>query len=242
MTPEQLADALTRTCVVIPAFNEGESIGAVVRAVYEHMPGATVVVVNDGSTDDTEANARAAGANVVSLPLNLGIGGAVQTGYKFAVRRGLHFAVQVDGDGQHDPREAPHLFASLVRGEADMVVGSRWLGRGDYVAPRNRRFAMKFLEALVSWRAGSRFTDTTSGFRALNRRTMELFAEHYPSDFPEVESIVLAHHHGLRVTEVPVKMVAREFGTSSITGLRSLYFMIRVTVGLLVGVMGGEEK
>lgn len=241
MTPEQFADALARTCVVIPAYNESASIAGVVRAVYEHMPGATVVVVNDGSDDDTEANARAAGATVLSLSLNLGIGGAVQTGYKYALRQGHDFAMQIDGDGQHDPREAVHLLAPLIRDEADLVVGSRWLGRGDYVAPRNRRFAMKILEALVSWRAGTRFTDTTSGFRALNHRTIELFARHYPSDFPEVESIVLARHFDLRVREVPVKMVAREFGTSSIRGITSLYFMIRVTVGLVVNVMGGEK-
>jgi glycosyltransferase involved in cell wall biosynthesis len=241
VTPEQLADAYARTCVVIPAFNEGKSIQTVVRAVREHMPGATVVVVDDGSTDDTGANARAAGAAVLSLATNLGIGGAVQTGYKFALRRGHSFAVQIDGDGQHDPSETYHLFEQLVDGDADLVVGSRWLGRGDYVAPRNRRFAMKFLQALVSWRARSRFTDTTSGFRALNRRGIELFAVHYPTDYPEVESIVLARQFGLRVSEVPVKMEAREHGTSSIRGLKTLYFMIRVTVGLLVGVMGGEE-
>jgi glycosyltransferase involved in cell wall biosynthesis len=241
MTPEQLADAFSRTCVVIPAFNEAKSIQNVIRAVQEHMPRATVVVVNDGSTDDTEAKARAAGAVVLSLSNNLGIGGAVQTGYKFALRRGHSFAVQIDGDGQHDPSETYHLIEQLVEGDSDLVIGSRWLGRGDYVAPRNRRFAMKFLQALVSWRAGSSFTDTTSGFRALNRRSIELFAVHYPTDYPEVESIVLARQFGLRVMEVPVKMEAREHGTSSIKGLKGLYFMIRVTVGLLVGVMGGED-
>ncbi|NNN08679.1 MAG: glycosyltransferase family 2 protein [Acidimicrobiaceae bacterium] len=241
MTPEQLADAFARTCVVIPAYNEGKSIQAVIRAVQEHMPGAIVVVVNDGSSDDTEVKARAVGAVVLSLSVNLGIGGAVQTGYKFALRRGYDFAVQIDGDGQHDPREVPHLFEQLIEEESDLVIGSRWLGRGEYVAPRNRRFAMKFLQALVSWRARGHFTDTTSGFRALNRRTIELFAIHYPTDYPEVESIVLARKFGLRVTEVPVKMEAREHGTSSIRGFKTLYFMIRVTVGLLVGVMGGEE-
>ncbi len=242
MTPEQLADALSRTCVVIPAFNEGRSIGAVVRAVHQHLPGATVAVVNDGSRDDTEAQARAAGAVVLSLSQNLGIGGAVQTGYKFALRQGHSFAVQIDGDGQHDPSEAHHLIERLMVGDADLVIGSRWLGRGDYVAPRNRRFGMKLLEALVSWRAGTRFTDTTSGFRALNRRAIELFAVHYPSDYPEVESIVLAHHFGLRATEVPVKMNPREHGTSSITGLSTVYFMVRITIGLLIGVMGGENS
>jgi glycosyltransferase involved in cell wall biosynthesis len=242
MTPEQLADAFSRTCVVIPAYNEGKSIQTVIRGVREHMPGATVAVVNDGSTDDTEAQARAAGAVVLSLANNLGIGGAVQTGYKYALRQGHTFAVQIDGDGQHDPSETFHLIEQLMEGDSDLVIGSRWLGRGDYVAPRNRRFGMKFLEALVSWRAGSRFTDTTSGFRALNRRTIELFAVHYPTDYPEVESIVLARHFGLRVMEVPVKMKAREHGKSSIRGFRTLYFMIRITIGLLIGQMGEENS
>jgi len=240
MTSSELSDAYAKLCVVIPAFNEGPSIENVINAIGEHMPGATVVVVNDGSSDDTEHRARGAGAIVVSLPVNLGIGGAVQTGYKFALANDFSYVVQIDGDGQHDPSETYHLIEKLLEGDADLVIGSRWLGRGDYVATRNRRYGMKILEALVSWRAGSRFTDTTSGFRALNRRTIELFAVHYPTDYPEVESIVLAHRSGLRVREVPVKMKQREHGRSSIRGLKTLYFMIRITIGLLIGVMEVE--
>jgi hypothetical protein len=242
MTPAQLADAFSRTCVVIPAFNEGKSIENVIRAVREHMPGAAVVVVNDGSADDTEERARDAGAVVLSLSLNLGIGGAVQTGYKYALAQGYSYAIQIDGDGQHDPSETYHLIERLLEGDSDLVIGSRWLGRGNYVASRNRRFGMKFLEALVSWRAKSRFTDTTSGFRALNRRAIELFAVHYPTDYPEVESIVLARHFGLRVNEVPVMMKAREHGTSSIKGLKTMYFMLRITMSVVIGVMGGEDS
>jgi len=242
MTPAELADAYSKTCVVVPAYNEGKSIAQVVQAVQEHMPGATVAVVNDGSRDDTERCAREAGGVVLSLSLNLGIGGAVQTGYKYALSQGFSYAVQIDGDGQHDPSETHHLFESLVAGQADIVIGSRWLGRGNYVAPRNRRYGMKFLEAVVSWRAHSRFTDTTSGFRALNRRAIALFAEHYPTDYPEVESIVLARNYGLRVLEVPVVMKAREHGTSSIRGLKTLYFMVRITMAVVIGVMGGEDS
>lgn len=241
MTPDQLADVLSRTCVVIPAFNEGKSIEGVIRAVQEHMPGAMVAVVNDASTDDTEERARNAGAAVLSLSNNLGIGGAVQTGFKFALRHDFSFAVQIDGDGQHDPSETHHLLEQLVVGDSDLVIGSRWLGRGDYVATRNRRMGMKFLQSLVSWRARGHFTDTTSGFRALNHRAIALFAAHYPADYPEVESIVLASKYGLRVTEVPVRMDAREHGISSIRGVKTLYFMMRVTVGVLIGVMGGED-
>jgi glycosyltransferase involved in cell wall biosynthesis len=241
MLSTSLTEAFSRTCVIIPAYNEEKSIESVVRSVNEHVVGATVVVVNDGSKDDTEEKARAAGAVVLSLPLNLGIGGAVQSGYKYALRQGFEFAVQIDGDGQHNPSETQHLVTQLIEGDCDLVIGSRWLGRGDYVAPRNRRFGMKFLEALVSWRAGSHFTDTTSGFRGLNRRAIELFATHYPIDYPEVESIVLARHFGLRVKEVPVKMNPREHGTSSIKGLKTLYFMVRITMSLVIGVMGGED-
>ncbi len=241
MTPAELRDAYSRTCVVVPAYNEARSIEAVIASIREHMPGATVTVVNDGSSDDTGARAGAAGALVLTLAVNLGIGGAVQTGYKYALAEGFSYAVQIDGDGQHDPSETHHLLEELVTGDTDIVIGSRWLGRGDYVASKNRRVGMKLLESIVSWRAGARFTDTTSGFRAMNRRALALFAVHYPTDYPEVESILLARHHGLSVVEVPVKMEPRRHGRSSIRGFRSLYFMVRITIGLLLGVMGGEE-
>ena len=237
---EDLSDALASTCVVVPAYNEGPSIASVVRAITEHMPGSKVTVVNDGSSDDTAERAREANALVLSLPVNLGIGGAVQTGFKYALENHYDYAIQIDGDGQHDPSESHHLILELLAGNADIVIGSRWLGRGDYIAPRNRRYGMKFLEALVSWKAGSRFTDTTSGFRALNRKALTLFAEHYPTDYPEVESIILAHHHGLRVKEVPVSMKPREHGTSSIRGLKTLYFMIRITMVIMLGVMSTD--
>ena len=242
MTSEELETAFASTCVVVPAFNEGRSIASVVQSIEEHMPRATVAVVNDGSRDDTAQRAREAGATVLDLAINLGIGGAVQTGFKFALERGFTYVIQIDGDGQHDPSESRHLIETLVDGGADIAIGSRWLGRGDYVAARNRRYGMKILESIVSWRAESRFTDTTSGFRALNRRAIALFAEHYPRDYPEVESIVVAHHYGLTVVEVPVAMKQREHGESSIRGLKSLYFMVRVTMGLMLGVVGGDTQ
>jgi glycosyltransferase involved in cell wall biosynthesis len=241
VTSEDFIDAYVATCVVVPAYNEGRSIANVVRSIEEHMPGSTVTVVNDGSSDDTALRAREADATVLSLPINLGIGGAVQTGFKYALENGFQFVIQIDGDGQHDPMQSHHLLKELLADNADIVIGSRWLGRGEYVAPRNRRYGMKFLETLVSWKAGSRFTDTTSGFRALNRRALTLFSEHYPTDYPEVESIILAHHHGLRVKEVPVSMKPREHGYSSIRGLRTMYFMVRITMVVMLGVVGGEN-
>lgn len=242
MTSEELHDAFAKTCVVVPAYNEENSIADVVTSVFAHMPGATVAVIDDGSRDRTADRAKTAGATVLSLPINLGIGGAVQTGYKFALRHDFAFALQIDGDGQHDPSESYHLFGPLLNDSADVVIGSRWLGRGNYVAPRSRRFGMKFLESLVSRKAGARYSDTTSGFRAMNERAVSLFATDYPADYPEVESILLARHHGLRVVEVPVVMKPREHGTSSIRGLRTLYFMFRITIGLLTGVIGGSES
>ncbi len=223
-----------RTCVIVPALNESGSVAAVIHSVHTAMPGAQVVVVNDGSTDDTAHQAARAGAIVVTLPVNLGIGGAVQTGYRYALRNDFDVAMQIDGDGQHEPSEAARLFGPLVAGRADMVIGSRWLGRGDYVAPPSRRFGMRILARLVCWRAGGVFTDTTSGFRAVGRKGIELFAEDYPTDFPEVESLVVASRNGLRIEEAPVRMTHRQHGRSSIAGLNSAYYMVRVIVALLV--------
>ncbi|MHB8682123.1 MAG: glycosyltransferase family 2 protein [Acidimicrobiales bacterium] len=226
---------LARVCVVVPAYNEARSVGRVVHELRQHLPRARVVVVDDGSSDATVAEARAAGAAVVSLPVNLGIGGAVQAGYRYALRHGFDLAMQVDGDGQHHPSEAPRLLDAVVSGGADIALGSRWLGRGDYVAPTGRRVGMRILSRMVRWRAGKLFTDTTSGFRALGPRALALFAASYPTDFPEVESLVLATQAGLEVVEVPVEMSERRHGRSSIAGVRSAYYMARVALALAVG-------
>jgi len=229
-------------CVVVPALNESGSIGRVIDDVGRELRSSHVVVIDDGSTDDTARIAARAGAAVVSLPVNLGIGGAVQAGYRYALRYGFKVVIQVDGDGQHDPSEAQSLLEPVAAGKADMVVGSRWLGRGDYVAPPGRRVGMRVLAAMVRWRTGQRFTDTTSGFRALGPRAVELFARSYPADFPEVESIVLAARNGLRILEVPVRMTERRHGRSSITGSRSVYYMARVVLALLVDSLEGKDK
>ncbi|HVB92773.1 MAG TPA: glycosyltransferase family 2 protein [Acidimicrobiales bacterium] len=223
-----------RLCVVVPAFNEARSVFDVVQMIYSSLPHAHVVVVNDGSTDETAMQAYLAGAAVVSLPINLGIGGAVQTGYQYALRHGFEYAMQIDGDGQHDPAEAARLLGPLFDGTADLTIGSRWLGRGAFDSPTGRRFGMRILAMLVRWKTGGSFTDTTSGFRAVGRRGIELFASSYPTDFPEVGTIVLACHSGLTVAEVPVQMEPRRHGRSSIAGLGSAYYMVRVVVDLLV--------
>jgi glycosyltransferase involved in cell wall biosynthesis len=227
--------------VIIPAFNEEGAVGNVVRAVRSAMPAAHVVVVNDGSSDGTAARAREAGATVISLPVNLGIGGAVQAGYRYALKYDFDLALQVDGDGQHDPSEADRVLEPIRRVESDMVVGSRWLGRGDYVAPKARRFGMRVLAALVSRGTGLVLTDSTSGFRAVGRKGIELFAREYPTDFPEVETLILAARNGLRLKEVAVHMEQRSTGRSSIAGIKSLYYMIRVITVLLVDSIGTKE-
>lgn len=224
-------------CVVVPAFNEERTVAQVVTEIRAAIPEVHVIVVDDGSDDRTTDAAQAAGARVVRLAVNLGIGGAVQAGFQYALRHGFDIAMQIDADGQHDAGEAERILEPILAGRLDMVVGSRWLGRGDYVAPSGRRVGMRVLSRLVRWRCGSTFTDTTSGFRAVGRQGIALFARDYPTDFPEVEALIMARRAGLRVGEVPVRMNQRLHGQSSIAGLRSSYYMARVCVALIVDVL-----
>ena len=242
LSADPIAKVDLRECVIVPAFNEERSIASVVRAIRAALPSCHVLVVNDGSQDATATVARAAGATVLSLPVNLGIGGAVQSGFRYAKVHDFDIALQIDGDGQHDPSEA-HLVLEPVRtGRVEMAIGSRWLGRGDYAAPAGRRSGMRMLAAVVRWRTGQVFTDTTSGFRAVGRRGIELFSAEYPTDFPEVEAIILAKKTGLTMEEVGVQMEQRTSGTSSIGGVRSLYYMARVMSILLVDSFGRNGK
>jgi hypothetical protein len=227
-------ESALRICVIIPAYNEGESVQDVVHAVQHSLPKARTVVVDDGSTDDTSARAIQAGATVITLPVNLGIGGAVQTGYRYALRERFDICLQIDGDGQHDPEEAPLLIAPLVHGDADLVVGSRWLGRGDYIASPSRRMGMKILARLVRWKTGAVVTDPTSGFRAVSSKGISLYAANYPADYPEVEALLLATNDGLRIMEIPVRMHSRQYGMSSISGLGSAYYMARVSLSVIL--------
>jgi len=225
-----------RVVAVVPAFEEEAAIGAVVAGIREFDPEIDVVVVDDGSGDGTAAAAVAAGAVVVRLPFNLGIGAAVQTGFRYALEQDYDIAVRLDGDGQHDPTELPKLLGPLERGEADVVTGSRFREAGSYRPPLGRRLGITWFAKLVSLLARQRVTDTTSGFQALNRAAISLFARDYPSDYPEVEATVLLLKHRLRLVEVQVEMRERETGSSSITFLRSLYYAIKVTLALFVGM------
>ena len=225
-----------RRVAIVPAYNEERNIGRVVEELRAFDPGMHVVVVSDGSVDRTAENAEAAGALVLRLPFNLGIGGAVQTGFRYAWERGYDLAVRCDGDGQHVPAELPKVIAPVAAGEADIAVGSRFVGGEGYRSSASRRIGIRLLATIVSAIARQRVTDTTSGFQALNRRALELFAADYPHDYPEVEGMVMTIRHRLRLVEVPVQMREREHGRSSITAFRSVYYMAKVLVALFVGL------
>jgi glycosyltransferase involved in cell wall biosynthesis len=228
--------AALRRCAIVPAYNEERAIGAVVAELKRFDGGLDVVVVSDGSVDGTAAAARAAGARVLQLPFNLGIGGAVQTGFRYAWENGYELAVRCDGDGQHIPAELTKVIAPVLAGEADIAVGSRFAGGEGYRSSASRRIGIRLLALIVSGIAHQRVTDTTSGFQALNRRALELFAADYPHDYPEVEGMVMTIKHRLRLVEVPVQMREREHGQSSITALRSVYYMAKVLTALFVGL------
>jgi glycosyltransferase involved in cell wall biosynthesis len=226
----------TRCLVIVPAFNEEATISEVVTEVLDHDPSFEVLVVDDGSSDATAGCAHAAGARVLRLPLNLGIGGAVQAGYMYALENDFDVAVQVDGDGQHDAGELGRLLEPVLAGRADLAIGTRFSGPAAYRAPFARRVGIGMFAALVSIRVRQRMTDTTSGFRAVNRRGIRLFAVDYPHDYPEVEAVVTAARGNLRVCEVPVLMRPRIAGQSSITTFRSFYYVVKVLLALFVGL------
>jgi glycosyltransferase involved in cell wall biosynthesis len=226
---------LGRTAAIVPAYNEAGAIRRVIEEIRAVDSAIEVVVVDDASTDDTAAIAESLGATVVRLPFNVGIGGAVQTGFRYALAEGYDTAVRLDGDGQHDAAELPKLLAPLERGDADFVVGSRFVDPGGaYRPPWARRIGIRLFARLVSVLGGERVTDTTSGFLALDRVGIELFAAEYPHDYPEVEATLVALRSGLRLSQVQVEMRERETGASSITFLRSLYYIVKVTLALLV--------
>jgi len=220
---------------VVPALNESGAIGRVVDEIRSFDPSIDVVVVDDASTDETASVAEAHGAIVLRLPFNVGIGGAVQTGFRYALEHGYDLAVRLDGDGQHDASELSKLLEPLERGEADLVIGSRFVDPGgSYRPPFARLVGIRVFARLVSILGGQRVTDTTSGFLALDRAGIELFAVEYPHDYPEVEATLVALRSGLRLSQVQVEMRERESGSSSITFVRSLYYIVKVMLALLV--------
>lgn len=232
---QQLCDsgAVSQRClVVVPALNEEDAVASVIGDVKAVDPQAHIVVVDDGSTDRTSEVAKAAGADVISLPFNIGVGGALRAGFRYARRFGYQVVVQVDGDGQHNPEHIPDLLAALEG--ADVVIGARFAGVGDYQVRGARKLAMQLLARSLSRRTGERLTDTTSGFRAFNRRAVEVFANDYPAEYlgDTVEALVIASRAGLRVTQVPVEMRPRTTGTPSHRSLKSTIYLGRVFLAL----------
>jgi glycosyltransferase involved in cell wall biosynthesis len=224
-----------KVLVIIPAFNEAGAIAKTVREVFASGVALDVLVVDDGSLDDTALRARQEGALVVRLPFNLGIGGAVQTGYRYAKAHGYDVAVQVDGDGQHDPKYLSAVISPVVGGSADMVIGSRFMeGSHGFRSSAARRLGIGFFSFLIRLLTGVVVTDPTSGFRACGRRLIDVFAGFYPQDYPEPEAIVVAQRLGYKVREVPVAMRARETGVSSISFLKPVYYMIKVSGAILL--------
>jgi glycosyltransferase involved in cell wall biosynthesis len=223
---------------VVPAYNEAATVGPVVRAIREHAPQFDVVVIDDGSTDGTGELAEDAGARVIRHPFNLGIGGAVQSGFTYALEGGYDYMAQVDADGQHLPEEIPKLVAAMAEDpRLDMVCGSRFLTDNRYPAPVSRRTGIHLFAFLLSRIMRRRVSDPTSGFRLFNRRGIALFARDYPHDYPEVEAVLMVHYHRLRMREVPVRMLERGGGVSSIRSGKSIYYMIKVLLAIFVGLV-----
>ena len=231
---EQLAEL--KRIAIVPALNEEQTVGRVIDEIRAFDPGFDIVVVDDGSTDRTAGVAADCGAHVLRLPFNLGIGGAMQTGFRFAFEQAYDIAVQIDGDGQHDPSQLPKILGPVLAGDADLSVGSRFTGEGAYRSSFVRRIGIKIFARIVSAVVGQKVTDTTSGFRAVNRKGIALFAADYPHDYPEVEATVMCVKHKLRLKEVPVEMRERGGGVSSITALRSVYYMTKVLLAIFVGL------
>ena len=235
---------MSRHLAIVPALNEAGTIARTVAELQQHAAGFDVLVIDDGSIDDTAAIAAAAGARVISMPFNVGIGGAVQCGYLYARENGYEVAVQVDGDGQHDPRDIPRLLAALAEEPAvEMVTGSRFLADGGgYRSSPLRRVGIRLFAALISLITRQRVTDATSGFRMSTRRGIELFARDYPHDYPEVEAILLLHAHRLRSREVAVTMRPRTSGRSTISRAIPAYYMVKVLLAVLVGMLRARPE
>ena len=227
-----------RVLIIVPAWNEQDAITSTIEEILACIPDADLLVVDDGSSDHTAARAAAAGATVCPLPFNLGVGGAMRTGYRYALRNGYDAAVQIDADGQHDPRYLPRLLARLDN--ADVVIGARFATADDpYKVRGPRRWAMKLLAGVLSRLAHTRLTDVTSGFRVSNRRATALFATHYPAEYlgDTVESLVIAARAGCTITQVPVTMRAQTAGSASHSPAKAAIYLFRAVVALLLALV-----
>lgn len=220
--------------IVIPAYNEEANIEKTVESILRDSAGFDYVIINDCSTDCTKQICEEKGYNIVNLPINLGIGGAVQTGYKYAVRNGYDMAVQVDGDGQHDPKFLEQMAEYLENGNLDMVIGSRFIEKKGFQSSGLRRVGIRFFTWVIKLFTGQVITDPTSGLRMIGKNVLAIFAEDYPKDYPEPESVVAILRRKMKVEEIPVVMREREGGVSSISMKKSVYYMVKVTLAIII--------
>lgn len=223
-----------KVLVIIPSYNEGESILETVNNLKDCGTEVDYLVINDCSTDDSEQILKRNGLEYVSLPINLGIGGGVQCGYKYALKNGYDIAIQHDGDGQHDPKYLEDVIKPLIEGKADIVIGSRFIEKSGFQSSTSRRIGIKILSSLIKLVCGVKILDVTSGYRAVNRKYIEFYAQNYPNDYPEPEAIVAAKLNGANIVEVPVVMKERQNGTSSINLKKSVYYMVKVSLAILI--------
>lgn len=227
-----------KTLVIIPAFNEEEKIQTVFQGIKQEVPEAVVLVVSDGSSDQTEARARAAGAKVLSHPFNMGYGVTLQTGYKYALKYGFDYVLQMDGDGQHDPRYLPILLREVQEGRGDVVIGSRFLGEAGYRADWLRQMGIYLFRFIASFLCGQKITDPTSGYQALSRRAVEFCVrDSFPGDYPDADVLVLMHRAGLRIREVPVRMHPNAHGKSMHSGLKPLYYIYKMCLSISLNLV-----
>lgn len=220
--------------IIIPAYNESASIEGTVKDILENAPEFDYVIINDCSIDTTREICEKQQFNIVNLPINLGIGGAVQTGYRYALKYGYDVAVQTDGDGQHDPRFLNEMAEYLNENRVDMVIGSRFIEKRGFQSSNARRFGIKYFTILIQLLTGKKITDPTSGLRMVNRDVMQMFAWDYPRDYPEPESVVAILRRKKKVAEIPVVMRERSGGVSSISPKKSVYYMVKVTLAILI--------
>ena len=220
--------------IIIPAYNESANIEKTIKMIQENAPEFDYVIINDCSTDDTKKICEKNGYNYIDLPINLGMGGAVQTGYRYGYEEDYDMAVQVDGDGQHDPKFLATMADYLEEHGLDMVIGSRFINKEGFQSSGARRMGIKYFTVLIQLLTGKKITDPTSGLRMVNRDVMKIFAYDYPKDYPEPESVVAILRQKKNVEEIPVIMKAREGGVSSISPKKSVYYMIKVTLAILI--------
>lgn len=228
--------------IIIPAYNEEENIKKTVDSILRESPEFDYVIINDCSKDKTREICEKNGFNIVNLPINLGIGGAVQTGYKYAMKYGYDIAVQVDGDGQHDPAFLNDMAQVLEKENVDMVIGSRFITKEGFQSSVMRRLGIKYFTMLIKILTGTTITDSTSGLRMVGKNIIELYAKDYPKDYPEPESVVTVLKKGMKVKEIPVIMKSRQGGVSSINPSKSVYYMVKVTLAILVESIRKEEE